>query len=62
METSTLNMILGLGFGFVSFAFGFKWVVESLIHWKMTNQVSTMITMDAEEFEKFMEGQEDEEK
>ena len=61
METSTLNLILGFGFGSISFAFAFKWIVESIIHWKMTNQVSTMVTMDAQEFEKFMEGQDDEE-
>jgi len=62
METSTLNLILGFGFGSISFAFAFKWIIESIIQWKMSNQVSTMVTMDAEEFEKFMEGQEDEEK
>ncbi len=61
METSTLNLILGFGVGSVSFAFAFKWIVESIIHWKMTNKVSTMVTMDAQEFEKFMEGQDDEE-
>tara|TARA_R110002153_G_scaffold57089_1_gene157155 strand:+ start:630 stop:818 length:189 start_codon:yes stop_codon:yes gene_type:complete len=61
METSTLNLILGFGFGAVSFGFAFKWIVESIIHWKMSNQVSTMVTMDAQEFEKFMEGQDDEE-
>jgi len=61
METSTLNLILGFGFGAVSFAFAFKWIVESIIHWKMTNKVSTMVSMTAEEFEKIMMEEDDEE-
>lgn len=54
METSTLNLILGFGFGSVSFAFAFKWVVEAVINYRMASNATHMVTMTAEEFEKLM--------
>jgi len=60
METSTLNLILGMGFGFISFAFAFKWIVESIIHWRMASRATHMVNMTAEEFEKMMEEDDEE--
>ena len=55
METSTLNLILGMGFGLVSFAFAFKWIVNSIIDYKLTTKNSHIINMTAEEFQKMVE-------
>ena len=61
METSTLNLILGIGFGFVSFAFAFKWIIEAIIQYRMVSSATPIVTMTAEEFEKMMMGEDDEE-
>jgi len=61
METSTLNLILGFGFGFVSFAFAFKWIVEAIINYRMASSATHMVSMTAEEFEKMMTEEDDEE-
>ena len=61
METSTLNLILGFGFGFVSFAFAFKWIVEAIINYRMASGGINMVSMSAEEFDKMMTEEDDEE-
>ena len=57
METSTLNLILGMGFGFISFAFAFKWIIAALIDYRLASKATHMINMTAEEFEKMVENE-----
>ena len=57
METSTLNLILGMGFGFISFAFAFKWIIAALIDYRLASKDTHMINMTAEEFEKMVENE-----
>jgi len=61
METSTLNLILGMGFGFISFAFAFKWIIEAIIQYRMVSGSTPIVSMTAEEFEKMMMEEDDEE-
>jgi len=60
METSTLNLILGFGFGFVSFALAYKWIVEGIIAYRMycSNDDDTQ-TITLEEFYEMLEDEDE---